>query len=180
MNYISSVSAIKYFEERKKWLILFQEKKFQCLNMQLIPDTARQGISFSLPSKQQHSVSLRHTALAYHSSFRDRKYALRPGHFTHEVWEEENKDFIHTSHVSLWTRNHTAHKRRGFVRSCCTGELTCLVSLCCAACDCSRHSVTVPAAGLVAQETLPSCDETSAKSQYISIWERTASKGTPI
>lgn len=42
---------------------------------------------------------------------------------------------------------------------------------------CSKRLVMVQTTWLMAQETLPSCDETSVKSQYISIWERTASKG---
>lgn len=53
MNYIlSSVSAVKYLEERKQWSN-FKKKKFQCFNMQLIPDTAKQSTSFSWLSEQQ-------------------------------------------------------------------------------------------------------------------------------
>lgn len=58
MNYnSSSVSAVKYFGEREK-KDLTSRKKFQCLNMQLIPDTAKQNTSFSSLSKHQHFVSV--------------------------------------------------------------------------------------------------------------------------
>lgn len=53
MNYISSVSAVKYLEKKKNyWSNFKKKKKFQCLNMQLIPDIAKQNSYFSLLSEQ--------------------------------------------------------------------------------------------------------------------------------
>lgn len=46
MNYISSsVSAVKYLEgEKKKTDLISRKRKFQCLNMQFKPGTAKQSI----------------------------------------------------------------------------------------------------------------------------------------
>lgn len=76
----------------------------------------------------------------------------------------------------FWTTMHTSWEI-SFTLPCFLRDFTHLIGLCCGACDRSKHLVMVPTAWLMAQETLPSCDETSVKSQYISIWERTVSKG---
>lgn len=118
MNYISSsASAVKHLEERKekkKTDLISRKRKFQCLNMQLIPGAAKQNSSFSSLSKQQHRVSLRSTVLVYYRSFRN-KICIRPGHVIHKVREgrkkkQKRKLFILTS-SPLLVLNHTAPER---------------------------------------------------------------------
>lgn len=94
MNYISSsASAVKHLEERKekkKTDLISRKRKFQCLNMQLIPGAAKENSSFSSLSKKQHLVSLRSTVLVYYTSFRN-KICIRPGHIIHKVREGRKK-----------------------------------------------------------------------------------------
>lgn len=162
MNYISSsASAVKHLEERKekkKTDLISRKRKFQCLNMQLIPGAAKQNSSFSSLSKQQHLVSLCSTVLVYYRSFRN-KICIRPGHIIHKVREgrekkQKRKLFTLTSKVHrcrFWTTRHPSESSF-LLRGGPPGAM----GPCRRTRDCTQHLVMGQTTGLRAQETLPS------------------------